>query len=124
MTAADRDTAINLYDRLYARLTEQGQSPEVAVLAVVEDYLDGKPRQRDKKARLTSTDRNHAFWSSHVVHAMPLESWKSNTLTLALSRYFAQERTANTALLAELASSVPEAICTAVRYSGLVLRQH
>ena len=40
MAAADRDTAINLYDRLYARLTEQGQSPEVAVLAVVEDYLD------------------------------------------------------------------------------------
>ena len=122
MTAADRDTAINLYDKLYARLTEQGQLPEVAALAVVEDYLDGKPR--DKKARLTSADRNQAFWSSHVVHAIPLESWKSNTLTLALSRYFAQERTANTALLAELASSVPEAICTAVRYSGLVLRQH
>jgi len=111
MTAADRDTAINLYDKLYARLTEQGQLPEVAALAVVEDYLDGKPR--DKKARLTSADRNQAFWSSHVVHAIPLESWKSNTLTLALSRYFAQERTANTALLAELASSVPEAICTA-----------
>ena len=42
MTAADRDTAINLYDKLYARLTEQGQLPEVAALAVVEDYLELK----------------------------------------------------------------------------------
>lgn len=124
MTAADRDTVINLYDKLYARLTEHGQSLEVAALAVVEDYLDGKPRQRDKKTRLTGADRNLAFWSSHLVQAIPLESWKSKTFTLALSRYFAQERTANTALLAELASSAPEAICTAVRYSGLVLRQH
>ena len=124
MTAADRDTAINLYDKLYARLTEHGQSLEVAALAVVEDYLDGKPRQRDKKTRLTGADRNLAFWSSHLVQAIPLESWKSKTFTLALSRYFAQERTANTALLAELASSAPEAICNAVRYSGLVLRQH
>ena len=85
MTAADRDTAINLYDKLYARLTEHGQSLEVAALAVVEDYLDGKPRQRDKKTRLTGADRNLAFWSSHLVQAIPLESWKSKTFTLATS---------------------------------------
>lgn len=115
---------MNVYDRLYARLTEQGQLPEGATLAVIEDYLDGKPRQRGKKVKLTSADRNQAIWGSQVVESIPAESWKSDILTLALSRYFAQERVANPALLARLAPVVHETICNAVRHSGLVLQQH
>lgn len=114
----------NLFDRAFARLSEQGTPPEIAMLAVVEDYLDGKPRQRNKKPRLTKTERDQAFWSSRLVDAIPAKLWETDTLTLALSRYFAQERVANPKLLARLAPLVPAALCRAARYSGLVLCQH
>lgn len=117
-------TAMNIYDRAFARLSEQGTPPEIAMLAVVEDYLDGKPRPRNKKQRLTKTERDQAFWSSRLADAIPAKLWETDTLTLALSRYFAQERVANPALLARLAPSVPGVICRAARYSGLVLSQH
>lgn len=45
-------------------------------------------------------------------------------MVLALSRYFAQERIANLDLLTRIATDSPRALCNAVRYSGLVLRQH
>ena len=117
-------TAMNIYDRAFARLSEQGTPPEIAMLAVVEDYLDGKPRPRNKKQRLTKAERDQAFWCSGLADAIPAKLWETDTLTLALSRYFAQERIANPKLLARLASSVPTVICRAARYSGLVLCQH
>ena len=103
---ADRDTAINLYDRLYARLTEHGTgAPEVAALAVVENYLDGKPRQRDKKARPpvpTETRRSGAATSSRRYRSSrgsQTPRWRCLDTS--------QERTASTALLGTRASSVP-----------------
>ena len=122
-TMTNRQDTTNLYDKRYASLSEQGLTTELAAFAVVEDYLDGKPRSPNKKTRLTAADRHQAFWSSHLIDAIPAESWRSTVFTLALARYFAQERVANFALIARLAVSVPDAVCNAVRYSGLVLCQ-
>ncbi|TAH47134.1 MAG: hypothetical protein EYC67_07575 [Betaproteobacteria bacterium] len=123
MNVAESPAATNPYDRTFARLCEDGNSYEDAVLRVTEDYLDGKPRLNGKR-KITKAERDLAFWLSDVVQSIPAEHWRMATLALALSHYFAQERVANPALLADLSRGASDVICHAVRRSGLVLQQH
>ena len=119
----EEPTQPNLYDRLNEDLIESGESPKAAEEAVVGAYLDGKPSNRGKK-KITQTERDAAFWSSVVVNNVPAESWRSDILTLALTRYLRQERVANMELLRHIALLAPDAVSRAVRHSRLVLFPH
>lgn len=116
----EEPTQLNLYDRLYEALIEPAESAKAAVEVVVEAYLDGKPSNRGKK-KITQAERDAAFWSSGFVNTVPVELWRSDILTLALTRYLRQERVANMELLGRIALLAPDAVSRAVRHSGLVL---
>lgn len=119
----EEPTQPNFYDRLYGGLIESGESAKAAVEVVVEAYLDGKPSNRGKK-KITQPERDAAFWSSGFVNDVPAELWRSDILTLALTRYLRQERVANVKLLGRIALLAPDAVSRAVRHSGLVLLPH
>jgi hypothetical protein len=119
----EEPTQLNLYDRLYEGLIESAESAKAAVEVVVEAYLDGKPSNRGKK-KITQAERDTAFWSSGFVNDVPAELWRSDILTLALTRYLRQEQVANMELLGCIASLAPDAVSRAVRHSGLVLLPH
>lgn len=110
------------YDRLYDEFVNLGESSAMAQELVAEAYLDGKPRARGKK-RITRLERDTAFWTSEFLHAVPADGWKSPPLTLALARYFNQERVSNSGLLERIAAMAPDVVERTVRYSGLVLSQ-
>lgn len=115
------EMSFNAYDAAFERMQASGRTPEDALRLVYEDYLDGKPRLRGKK-KISKAERDEAFWSSAVVRAVPTERWAAEPFTLALVRYFSQDRVANIPLLSRLAQSLPDTVCYAVRRSGLVLR--
>jgi Holliday junction resolvase-like predicted endonuclease len=119
----EEPTQLNLYDRLYEGLIESAESAKAAVEVVVEAYLDGKPSNRGKK-KIKQAERDAAFWSSGFVNTVPVELWRSDILTLALTRYLRQERVANMELLGRIALLAPDAVSRAVRHSGLVLLPH
>lgn len=116
-------TQPNLYDRLYEGLIESGELPKAAVEAVVVAYLDGKPSNRRKK-KITQAERDAAFWSSGFVNDVTAELWRSDILTLALTRYLRQEHMANLELLGRIALLASDTVSRAVRHSGLVLFPH
>ncbi|TVT47997.1 MAG: hypothetical protein FHP94_12040 [Denitromonas halophila] len=109
------------YDASFERMQASGIAPEDAARLAVEDYLDGKPRLRGKK-KVSKAERDEAFWNSAVICALPTEWWAAEPFTLALVRYFSQDRVANIPLLSRLAQSLPDTVCYAVRRSELVLR--
>ena len=109
------------YDASFERMQASGIAPEDAARLVVEDYLVGKPRLRGKK-KVSKAERDEAFWNSAVICALPTEWWAAEPFTLALVRYFSQDRVANIPLLSRLAQSLPDTVCYAVRRSELVLR--
>lgn len=113
---------INLYDRIFAQLCGAEVDRECGIEAVVNAYLDGKPTTRGKH-KYSRYERDSDFWLSQFVDRLPLEAWPSELLTLALSRYFGQERVANPELLERIAAASPQTITRAVRWSGLVLEQ-
>lgn len=113
---------INLYDRMFEQLYGAGIERECATRAVVEAYLDGKPRTKGKR-KYSRHERDSAFWLSQLIDRLPLKAWSSAPFSLALSRYFGQERVANPALLKRIAESSPATLKQAVRWSGLVLQQ-
>ncbi|MDT3706161.1 MAG: hypothetical protein ROZ09_05000 [Thiobacillus sp.] len=119
----EEPTQLSLYDRLYEGLIESAESAKAAVEVVVEAYLDGKPSNRGKK-KITQAERDAAFWSSGFVNDVAAELWRSDILTLALTRYLRQERVANMELLGRIALLAPDAVSRAVRHSGLVLLPH
>jgi hypothetical protein len=113
----------NIYDLRFHQAISRGISPEDAAIAVAEDYLDGKPGKIGKN-KLKAADRNAAFWSSQFLWTQQAELFQTDPLVLALARYLGQESTANFELLVHVAGLSPETVQRAVRYSGLVLRQH
>lgn len=113
--------SLNIYDAAYERNRVSGRSADEAVLAVVEDYLDGKPRLQGKK-KISKAERDEAFWNSAFANALPSEKWRTEPFTLALVRYFSQDRVANQRLLLRIAWMLPNTLCFAVRRSELVLR--
>lgn len=119
----EEPTQPNFYDRLYEGLIEADESAKAAVEVVVEAYLDGKPSNRGKK-KIPQPERDAAFWSSGFVNDVPAELWRSDILTLALTRYLRQERVANMELLGRIALLALDAVSRAVRHSGLVLLPH
>lgn len=114
--------SLNTYDAAYERIRASEKSAHEAEIAVVEDYLDGKPRLRGNKKKVSKAERDEAFWSSAFANALPSEKWLTEPFTLALVRYFAQDHVANLGLLSRIAQTYPDALCYAVRRSGLVLR--
>lgn len=110
----------NYYDLAFQRLIDSGVALDHAIPHVVEDYLDGKPRQRGKR-NVTQFERDSAFWLSTFLHAVTAELWRSEVLVLALARYLGQTRVANFSLLERVATIAPAVVCRAVRYSQLVL---
>lgn len=117
---ADETLRNKPYDKIFNELIAVGEAANIAVETVAEAYLDGKPRLRGKE-KITASERDTAFWLSAFVKSVPGELWRSEILTLALSRYLAQEEVENVELLSFIATVAPETVCRAVRYSGLVL---
>ena len=119
---SDEAQQSDLYDRMLDQLCGAGVEIECVIETVVETYLDGKPTARGKH-KYTRYERDADFWRSRFVDALPLDAWSSERLTLALSRYFGQERVASPALLERIATASPQTVKRAVRWSGLVLGQ-
>ena len=111
----------NLYDHHFPASSKTTSIWMEATQSAATAYLDGKPRQTGRH-RLTAGQRDAAFWSCIAWTEIPAEQWYSGVLPLALARYFAQEAVTNAALLERIAAVCPDAICQAVRWSGLVLR--
>ena len=116
-------TAANYYDALLLRLRGEGVALSDAVEQVADAYLDGKPQTAGKKRR-TNRERDGLFWASLAVAECPPKAWNTEAMVLALARYLAQEPVATKGLLARVAREAPDALVRAVRYSGLVLKQH
>ena len=116
-------TQLSYYDTLFTDNVQAGHSSTDAAVVVAEAYLDGKPRKRGKH-KFTWAERDAAFWSSGFLRTLPADAWHTEPLVLALARYMNQERVSNPALLEHIATIAPEAVRRAIRYSGLVLRQH
>ena len=110
---------INLYDCMLAQRCGAEVDWECLIETVVNAYLDGKPTTRGKH-KYSRHERDSDFWLSQFVGRLPLEAWSSELLTLALSRYFGQQRVANPELLERIAAASPQTITRAVRWSGLV----
>lgn len=110
----------NFYDLAVQSHIDSGKTLHYAIPRVVEDYIDGWPRQRGKK-KVTQFERDSAFWPSAFLHTVPTELWRSEVFVLALARYLGQTRVANFSLLERVAMLDPAALCQAVRYSQLVL---
>lgn len=121
-TRLEEARRVNLYDRMFAQLRKADIESDCAVAAVVEAYLDGKPATRGKN-KCSRYERDSDFWFSELVNHLPVEAWPAERLTLALSRYFGQERVANLGLLERIAVTYPQTVVRAVRWSGLVLQQ-
>lgn len=119
----EEPSQLNHYERLYEGLIESGELPKSAVVVVVLAYLDGNPSNRGKR-KITQAERDVAFWSSEFVNDVSAELWRSDILTLALTRYLRQERVANVELLGRIALLASDVVSRAVRHSGLVLLPH
>jgi hypothetical protein len=111
------------YALLFAENVKAGCSVIDAAIVVAEVYLDGKPRKRGKH-KITREARDIAFWSSDFLSTLPTDAWNKEPLVLALARYMGQERVSSPDLLEQIAGIAPESVRRAIRYSGLVLRQH
>jgi hypothetical protein len=111
------------YTPLFASNVQAGHSATDAAVIVAEAYLDGKPRKRGKH-KITRVERDTAFWSSVFLSTLPAEAWHMEPLVLALARYVGQNHVSNAVLLEHIAAIAPETVRRAIRYSGLVLKQH
>lgn len=118
--SADRSHDMsNLYTPFFEAREHPPPSPADAALAAASAYLDGKPF--GSAVKISRRRRDADFWSCPQWHTVPIDTWRSAVMTLALARYFAQEDTSNPALLERLAAACPTVLEKAVRYSGLVL---
>jgi hypothetical protein len=113
----------NPYECAFDELVRTGATAIAAAEIVAESYLDGKPRTRGKH-KITTAERDTAFWASSFLCGLPRAAWHSEPLVLAVARYLGQERVANPELLEHIAVAAPATIHRAVRYSGIVLNQH
>ncbi|WP_213959767.1 MULTISPECIES: hypothetical protein [unclassified Variovorax] len=113
--------AANLYARWFQGGDANARSLQDNIERCTTAYLDGSPKLRGKH-KITAGQRDQDFWAILASHDLPAELWRSELLTLALARYFAQDKIFNATLLSRIADVAPETLCTAVRRSGLVLR--
>lgn len=123
MTSQSQDPpAQNYYDDQLACKVGEGNTLSAAVEFVANSYLDGKPAAVSGR-RTIRKDRDSRFWPSSAVKACPPETWNSEAMVLALSRYLGQDEVAAQGLLTRVAQEAPDALIRAVRYSGFVLDQ-
>ncbi len=113
----------SFYDTHFKNLTDRDVSGLAAAESTATTYLDGKPALRGKH-KITRAERHAAFWSSNFLTDLPAQAWKTITMMLALAQYMGQERVSNTSMLAIVAVVAPDMLVSAVRCSGLVLKQH
>jgi hypothetical protein len=111
------------YGALFASNVQAGHGSTDVAVVVAEAYLDGKPRRRGKH-KISQAERDASFWSSEFLSTLPADAWHTEPLVLALARYMGQEYVSNAALIEHIAAIAPETVRRAIRYSGLVLRQH
>lgn len=111
----------NYYDEKFTYCLKQEKSKVEAAKIVIDAYLDNKP-QGNKKNKVQAKDRHKQFWHSDFWLLIPTETYNSECLVLALTRYFSQESVSNTNILSKIAFESPISIKNAARYSTLVLR--
>lgn len=111
------------FEQLFDSSVRSGASATEAATTCADAYLDGKPNTRGKH-KTTRAERDACFWASGFLRGLPAGAWQTESLVLALARYFGQERFANAALIERVAAIAPTSVHRAVRYSGLVLSQH
>lgn len=109
----------NLYNRFFEPPVPPDASLAAAALAAAHAYLDNKPA--GSTVRISRARRDADFWSCPHWATVPIDTWRSEVMTLALARYFAQETAASPELLERLATACPAVLVKAVRHSGLVL---
>lgn len=112
--------ASNYYDSQFARLSGDGVPLAVAYERVASAYLDGKPLGVGK-TKYTKKERDSLFWSSDVVKDCPPAAWNTESMTLALARYFGQEPVTADGLAVRVACVAPDALIRAAKFSALVL---
>ena len=113
MEASNATTQRNYYDDLAARASGTGLPLEAAVERVASAYLDGKPQTQGKR-KLTRKERDNLFWSSRTVKDCPTSAWATESMELALTRYFSQEQLAIEGLVNAVARTAPDALIRAV----------
>ncbi|MDM0002545.1 hypothetical protein QTI24_28345 [Variovorax sp. J22P240] len=90
-----------LYATFYATFFDAAAPSQAASLAhaahgalvAASACLDGKPT--GSTARIRRARRDADFWSCAHWHTVPVETWRSRVMTLALARYFAPEDTSH-----------------------------
>ena len=87
----------NLYSPFFESAEPADASPAHAALDAVNAYLDGKPT--GSRVTIGRAERDADFWSCPHWPSVPIDTWRSSAMTLALSSYFAQEDTSNPDLL-------------------------
>lgn len=110
----------NLYTSFFEAIEPTAASLPHAALKAASAYLDGKPT--GSKVKIGRARRDADFWSCPYWPTVPIDTWRSGLMTLALSRYFAQEEASNPDLLDRLAAACPTVLEKAVRHSGIVMR--
>tara|TARA_R110001583_G_scaffold158496_1_gene310429 strand:- start:9516 stop:11738 length:2223 start_codon:yes stop_codon:yes gene_type:complete len=117
------DAATNVYERRFAQCLAAGAPPAEACIAVINDYLAGKPVASRGKRKEKTVTQHADFWAGSFLWDLPTEIYESLPFVLALARYLGQETASNTKLLEHIATMAPAAVYRSVRYSGIVLRQ-
>lgn len=79
----------NLYTSFFEAVEPTAASLTHAALKAASAYLDGKPT--GSKVKIGRARRDADFWSCPYWPSVPIDTWRSSLMTLALSRYFAQE---------------------------------
>ena len=73
------------YDKWFMKLAGQGASLEVAAVAVIHRYLDGKP-----SAGTSPAGRDSALWTSTFWSNCPDSVFHTEGFSLSLTRYFSR----------------------------------
>lgn len=110
------------YDTLVSAAREKGMTISAASDEAAMAFLDGKPAGQGKH-KWSSGDRQAAFWSSEFLKGLPADVWRQETLSLALTRYFGQDRLGFPEIVTQVAAIAPDVLVWAARHSGLVVRQ-
>lgn len=111
----------NYYDKKFTNCLASNKSLTAAAQIVIDAYLDNKP-SGSKKKKVSPAERHKLFWHGEFWRQVPLETYNSDSLVLALTQYFSQEVASNFPLLQIIASQSPLSVKSAARYSQLVLK--
>ncbi|GAA6205384.1 hypothetical protein [Thalassotalea sp. SU-HH00458] len=111
----------NYYDKSFKNHLASDKSETESALIVINAYLDNKP-SGTKNNKVSPNERHQLFWYSDFWQEIVLETFDTELLSFALTRYFSQEDVSNFPLLQSIASKSPLSVKNAARYSQLAIK--